>query len=73
MNNIANWALTALCLTQAYTWWEFVKFRAVASINLVGMNITHAEKMLEMSKEIDRLKERLKKYEDREKSEASKV
>lgn len=73
MNNISTWALIALCVTQAYTWWEFTKFKAIASINLVGMNISYADKMLEMSKEIDKLKEQLKKYEDRQKSEAPEV
>ena len=60
--------LLVLCGAQAYTWYRFSKFEAIASINIIGMTHTYATKLLELTEEVNKLKEQLKQYEEKSKA-----
>ncbi len=63
--DILTYILGALCLMQVYTWWRFSTFEQVASINILGMINLYSTKLLELEEEIAKLKEQIKKYEDK--------
>lgn len=70
-SDILSYVLIILCGAQAYTWYRFTKFEAIASINIIGMTHTYTTKLLELTEEVSKLKEQLKQYEEKSKAVSS--
>ena len=60
--------MLVLIAAQAYVWYRFTTFEAIATINILGIISMYSQQMLELQQKITKLEEELKKHEQETKT-----